>query len=163
MSKEGRSTLVYISTIFAAFMAMAIIVVRLKATKKPASLKKIALPPFFMATGFCMFLLPEFHVTWAEVGESFLLGCFFSIFLIATSKFEKRDGQIYLVRSKAFIFILIGLFLVRMAMKIYFGHKISYGETAGMFFLIAFGMILPWRIAMVYSFLKVKNSEEKLV
>jgi membrane protein CcdC involved in cytochrome C biogenesis len=146
------------SSILAAVMAVTVIFVRLKATKKPASLKKIILPPFFMSTGFLMFVVPVFRVTWTEAGEAFLVGCLFSIFLIKTSKFEKRGGEVYLIRSKAFAAILIILFLIRMAMKTYLGHQISYPETSGLFFIVAFGMILPWRIAMYYGYKKVLQS-----
>ncbi|MGG1576028.1 CcdC family protein [Fictibacillus sp. NRS-1165] len=146
------------SSILAAVMAVTVIFVRLKATKKPASLKKIILPPLFMSTGFLMFLFPEFRMPWWEAGESFLVGCLFSIFLIKTSKFEKRGREIYLIRSKAFVAILISLFLIRMAMKTYLGHQITYTETSGLFFIVAFGMILPWRIAMYFGYQKALKS-----
>ncbi|GGB31089.1 membrane protein [Lentibacillus populi] len=145
------------STVVAFFMATTMIFVRLKAAKKPASVKKIILPPLFMSTGACMFFVPEFRVAWTQVLEAFFVGVFFSIFLIKTSKFEIKDNDIYLIPSKSFVFILFGLLLVRIIIKLIIGSTISLGETSGMFFLLAFGMILSWRLAMLYKYKKLEK------
>lgn len=145
------------STIVAALMAVTMIFVRLKAAKKPASVKKIILPPLFMSTGALMFLVPVFRVDFLQVLEAILVGTIFSIFLIKTSKFEIRDENIYLIPSKSFIYILFGLLLVRIIIKIAIGSTISFGETSGMFFLLAFGMIISWRLAMLYKFKKLEK------
>jgi membrane protein CcdC involved in cytochrome C biogenesis len=76
--------------------------------------------------------------------------------LIKTSKFEVRDEKIYILRSKAFIFILIGLMVIRLVAKLMLGSTIEIGVLSGMFFLLAFAMIVPWRIAMLYQYKKVK-------
>ncbi|GAB6447424.1 cytochrome c biogenesis protein CcdC [Bacillus cereus] len=138
-------------------MAMVVMFIRLKAAKKPATLKKIVLPPIFMSTGALMYLLPEFRLTTSEIIEAVLVGLFFSIFLIKTSKFEIREQDIYLQRSKAFIFILIGLIVVRLAFKSYLSQTIHLGQLSGMFFLLSFSMIVSWRIAMYRSFMKLKK------
>jgi membrane protein CcdC involved in cytochrome C biogenesis len=145
------------STVVAALMATAMIVVRLRASKKPASVKKIVLPPLFMSTGALMFVFPVFQIAWIQVLEAFLVGMFFSIFLIKSSKFEIRNGDIFLVPSKAFPFILIGLLVARIIIKLIVGSQISLGETSGMFFMLAFGMIFTWRIVMLYQFLQLKK------
>lgn len=105
-----------------------------------------------MSTGALMFVVPYFRVTPAEVLEAFVVGMFFSIFLIKTSRFEVRDGNVYLKRSKAFPFILIGLLLIRLLMKVVLSSSIQIGQLSGMFFLLAFGMILPWRVAMYIQY-----------
>ncbi len=145
------------STVVACFMAVTMIFIRLKASKQPASVKKIILPPLFMSTGALMFIFPEFQVKWAQVIEAFSVGIIFSFFLIKTSKFEIKNKAIYLIPSKSFIFILFGLLLVRIIMKLAVGATISFGETSGMFFLLAFGMIVTWRIAMLYKFKKLEK------
>ncbi|MFB4167395.1 CcdC family protein [Virgibacillus sp. JSM 102003] len=145
------------STVVACFMAVAMIFIRLKASKQPASVKKIILPPLFMSTGALMFIFPEFQVKWAQVVEAFSVGVIFSVFLIKSSKFEIKNQAIYLIPSKSFIFILFGLLLVRIIMKLAIGATISFGETSGMFFLLAFGMIVTWRIAMLYKFKKLEK------
>ncbi|MFD1608263.1 CcdC family protein [Oceanobacillus luteolus] len=148
------------STIGAMMMAIAMIFVRMKMVKKPATVKKIILPPLFMSTGALMFIFPYFQISWYQVMESFLVGMIFSIILIKSSKFEIRGEAIYLNPSKAFPYILFGLLVVRLILKIIIGGYISLGETAGLFFMLAFGMILTWRIVMLYQFLQLKKSME---
>ena len=80
--------IVLLSSIVAVCMAVGAMFIRLKAAKKPATLKKIILPPFFMSTGALMYVFPEFRLTPAEMLEAIGVGLFFSIFLIKTSKFE---------------------------------------------------------------------------
>jgi len=138
-------------------MAVIVFNFRMKETREPVTSKRIILPPLAMSTGFLQFAIPVFQVTWIEAGEAFLVGIMFSIFLIMTSKFEIKGDHVYLVRSKAFIFIIIGLFAIRLALKWYIGSTISIFETSSLFFIVAFGMILPWRLAMLFLFLKKKN------
>lgn len=143
-----------ISTVFALIMGFMIFAVRMKASQKPASIKKIILPPFFMSTGALMYIFPYFRLTGMEIMEAIILGMFFSIFLIKTSKFEIRKDQIYMKRSKAFAFVLIGLILVRTMLKLLVSSTIDIGETGGMFWLMAFSMIVPWRVAMYIQYKK---------
>ncbi|MCP1124500.1 cytochrome c biogenesis protein CcdC [Bacillus sp. 3103sda1] len=153
--------LALLSSIMAICMAVGVMFIRIKAAKKPATLKKIVLPPIFMSTGAIMYLLPEFRLTAQEILEAIIVGLIFSIFLIKTSKFEIRGQEIYLKRSKAFIFILIGLLVVRIAFKSYLSATIDVGQLSGMFFLLAFAMIVSWRIAMYRSFTKLQKEMEK--
>ncbi|MFC3882265.1 CcdC family protein [Bacillus songklensis] len=147
--------MVVVSSLIAVFMAVFVLFIRMKASSKPTNAKKIILPPIFMSTGALMFVFPVFRVTMAELLEALLLGMFFSIFLIKTSKFEVKDDAIYLKRSKAFVFILIGLLCLRIALKTYLSSTIDVGELSGMFWILAFGMIVPWRIAMYINYKKL--------
>lgn len=149
--------MIIISSVIAAAMAISVMIVRIKASDKPASPKKIILPPIFMSTGALMFLFPIFKVSGEEFLEAITLGVIFSIFLIKTSKFEIKNNEIYLKRSKAFVFILIGLLVIRIAMKSILSTTIDYGALSGMFWILAFGMIVPWRIAMFLSYRKLSN------
>lgn len=149
--------MIIISSVIAAAMAIAVMIVRIKSSDKPASPKKIILPPIFMSTGALMFFIPFFRVTGEEFLEAITLGVIFSIFLIKTSKFEIKNNEIYLKRSKAFVFILIGLLVIRIAMKSILSTTIDYGALSGMFWILAFGMIVPWRIAMFVSYRKLSN------
>lgn len=145
------------STVVAAIMATVMIFIRMRAARKPASVKKIVLPPLFMSTGAFMFLFEPFQVSWTQVLEAVSVGIVFSFFLIKTSKFEVKDKQIYLKPSKAFAFILIGLLILRIILKLIIGQTVSLGETSGMFFLLAWGMIVTWRIAMFIKYKKLAN------
>jgi membrane protein CcdC involved in cytochrome C biogenesis len=146
---------VLLSTIGAIGMGTLALFVRMKAAKRPTSAKKIILPPVFMSTGALMFLFPMFRVEFLQVIEALAVGMLFSILLIRTSKFEIKDNEIYLKRSKAFMYILVGLLLVRLVAKVILSATIDVGELGGMFWILAFGMIVPWRVAMLIEYKKL--------
>jgi membrane protein CcdC involved in cytochrome C biogenesis len=147
--------MVIASSIGAICMAVLVLFIRLKAAKRPVNAKKIILPPIFMSTGALMFLFPMFRVTPMEIAEALTVGMLFSLLLIKTSTFEIRGKEIYLKRSRAFIFILIGLLIIRIIGKSILSSQIDYGELSGMFWILAFGMIVPWRIAMYINYKKL--------
>lgn len=146
------------STVLAVIMGTIVMTVRAKAAKKPANTKKIILPPLFMSTGALMFVFEFFRVPPMQILEALGVGLLFSTVLIWTSKFEVRDGDIYLKQSKAFVFILIGLLAIRLVAKLILSSTIDVGELSGMFWLLAFGMIVPWRIAMLIQFKKIEKT-----
>jgi membrane protein CcdC involved in cytochrome C biogenesis len=133
-------------------MAMIILFFRMRAAKKPTNAKKILLPPLFMSTGFFMFAIPLFHVDISYALIAFLFGNLLSYPLIKTSTFIEKNGDIYLERSKLFIIIIVVLVIFRLVLKSYVNEYVSLYETSSLFFILAFGMILPWRIAMYRSF-----------
>ena len=114
-----------------------------------------------MATGALMYVIPYFRLTGTEILESIILGVLFSSVLIWTSHFEVHGTEIYMKRSKAFPIILISLLIIRTLIKIFISSKIDPGEIGGMFFLLAFSMIVPWRLAMLYKYKKLKRSTVK--
>ena len=73
MSKEGVN-LAYLvfSIVFAFLMGAVVIVIRMKAQQFPVNEKKIILPPFFMATGALMYVVPYFRLTGMEMLESLI-------------------------------------------------------------------------------------------
>lgn len=146
------------STIMAIFMGSFAMFIRLRAQKKPVTAKKIMIPPFAMSTGALMFIFEEFRVGPLQILEAVGIGLLFSVVLIATSKFEIRDDAIYMKQSKAFPFILIGLLILRIILKLVFSDSFNIGELGGMFFLLAFAMILPWRIGMLIKFKKLQKT-----
>lgn len=146
---------VVVSSIGAVFMGILALFVRMKAAKKPTNVKKIILPPVFMSSGALMYVVPQFRLTPLEIVEVVIVGMLFSILLINTSKFEIRENEIYLKRSKAFMYILVGLLIVRLALKSILSTTIDIGELSGMFFLLAFSMIVPWRVAMYLDYKKL--------
>lgn len=148
---------IILSTSIAFIMALSMIFYRLKSAKKPASVKKIILPPLFMSTGALMFFIPALQISWLQVLEAFSVGVIFSIFLIKTSRFEVKEQSIYLIPSKAFAFILFALLILRILLKLIISTHISLAETSGMFFILAFGMILSWRISMLIKYKKIEK------
>ncbi len=141
-----------LGTIIAIFMFVTVIIVRLRAAKKPVSSMKIIAPPLFMSTGFAMFHFPEVVTPLSYDLIAFCVGTLFSIPLILSSRFEIVDNEIYLRRSKAFIGILLALFVIRLIVKLYVGDVFTPMQTAGLFFVLAFGMIVPWRVAMFITY-----------
>lgn len=150
--------LVLVSSVGAIFMAVFVMFVRLRSQKKPMNEKKIIIPPIAMSTGALMFLFEEFRVAPLQILEAMSIGILFSTVLIATSKFEVRDEDIYLKRSKAFVFILVGLLILRIILKLIFSSSLDVGELGGMFFILAWSMIIPWRLAMLVQFKKLKKT-----
>ncbi|MFM1650597.1 CcdC family protein [Brevibacillus sp. B_LB10_24] len=133
-------------------MAMFVMFVRLRAAKKPVSMKKIIIPPIAMSTGFAMFFFPGTASPFPYDILAFFAGTLLSIPLILSSKFEVKGNEIYLKRSRAFIAILLCLVLIRSGIKLWIGDSISAMQSAGLFFILAFGMILTWRIAMLIKY-----------
>lgn len=146
------------STVMAIFMGVFVMFVRMKASHRPVSAKKIIIPPLAMSTGALMFIFEEFRVAPMQILEAASLGMLFSIVLIATSKFEVRENDIFLKRSKAFFFILIALLAFRIVAKLVLSNSLDIGELGGMFWILAFSMILPWRIAMLIQYKKLLKS-----
>ena len=70
--------LVVVASIGAILMAIFAMFIRMKAAKKPASAKKILLPPVFMSTGALMYIFPEFRLSFMEIIESVIIGMLFS-------------------------------------------------------------------------------------
>jgi len=68
--------------------------------------------------------------------------------LLLSTRLEPRDGVIYMKRSRAFMVILLALLALRLALHDYIGHLISPLQTAAVFYLLAFGMIVRWRWEM---------------
>lgn len=148
---------VLITSIGAVGMAIMAMILRMKAAKSPVSTKKILIPPVAMSTGALMFIFPVFRVTTAEFFEAALVGLLFSIFLIKTSKFEVRENEIYMQRSKAFLYVLIILLVIRLIAKFILSQTIDVGSLGGMFWILAFFMIVPWRISMYINYRKLRE------
>ncbi|WP_088006411.1 CcdC family protein [Indiicoccus explosivorum] len=151
------------TSVIALFMGSLLVFVRSKAAKYPVTAKKIILPPLFMSTGALMFTVPFFRVGFTQIVEAFAVGMLFSVVLIVTTKFEVRGDAVYMKQSKAFLFILIGLLLFRLILKAIIGTSVDVGELSGMFWILAFGMIVPWRIAMFIQFKKLQNETKSAV
>ena len=135
------------------FGGVAMLAWRVRETRVPISLRAIVIPPLAMSTGFFMFIAPMTRVPWAWAITTFLLGLLvLSWPLVHSSRLELRDGVIYLKRSRAFLAILLVLLAARLALHDYIGHLISPLQTAALFYLLAFGMIIRWRYGMLRQY-----------
>lgn len=148
------------STIGMLVMALAVIFIRMKASNRPVTIKKIIIPPLGMSTGFLMFVEPDVRIPILWGLLSFLVGWFiFSYPLIRGTKFEKIDGQVFIKRSRSFVYILLGLLAVRLLLHGYIEEHISLPQTAALFFLLAYGMITHWRLAMYRQYKQITHPE----
>jgi membrane protein CcdC involved in cytochrome C biogenesis len=130
-----------------------VMVWRMREGRRPVTLKSILIPPLGMATGFCMFLAPAMRVHWSWALMAFLIGaCLLSVPLIHTSKLVLEDDMVMMQRSKFFFAVVLVLAAVRYFARDYIGHIVSLEQTAGLFFILAFGMIVAWRTAMYFEY-----------
>lgn len=139
--------------------ALGVIAWRLKETQRPLTERRIIIPPLGMSTGFSMFLYPPMRVPALWGLGAFLAGAaLLAPALIATSKMSIEGDQIFLKRSKAFLWVVVILLAVRHALRVELGLFISHPQTASLFYLLAFGMIVCWRGNMLgkYRSLRVQ-------
>lgn len=141
-------------------MALLAIFIRMKASHRPVTIRKILIPPLGMSTGFLMFVVPETHVPWLWALIALLVGWFiFSYPLIRSTKFERINGEIFATRSRSFVFILLGLLAVRLILHEVIQRYVTIPQTGGLFFLLAFGMIVRWRVYMYKHYQEVIASD----
>lgn len=130
-----------------------VLVWRVREGRTAVTAKKILMPPLGMATGFSMFAVPMFRVpiTWAIA--AFLIGAILLAYpLLLTSTLERTGDVIMMKRSGAFFSVVIALAVIRYLARGYFDALLSMEQTGGLFFILAFGMILRWRVNMFMKF-----------
>lgn len=138
----------------------AVIAWRLRETRTPVTVRKIVVPPLGMSTGFFMFVRPEMRIPWALAVGAFLVGALvLSIPLERTSSLERQGDVVIMRRSSSFLVILLGLLALRLLLHDYVGHVIPPLQTGALFFVLAFGMILRWRVAMYLRFRRLMAAD----
>ncbi len=136
----------------------AVLVWRFQETRKPVTTRKIVIPPLGMSTGFGMFFVPEMRVPWTWGVGAFLLGALVLAVPLARSSALERDGDVVMMRrSNGFILILLGLLAIRLLAHNWVGQYLSVRQTAAIFYLLAFGMILRWRAQMLVRYQKLRE------
>ena len=129
---------------------------RVRETRVPVSRNAIIIPPLAMSTGFMMFIVPMMRIPWLWAISAFLLGFLvLSWPLVSSTRLEPRDGVVWMKRSRAFLMILLVLLAIRLALHDYIGHIISPLQTASLFYLLAFGMIVRWRLVMYLQYQRI--------
>jgi membrane protein CcdC involved in cytochrome C biogenesis len=129
---------------------------RLREVRRAVSLRKIVIPPLGMATGFCMFLVPAFRVPWTWASAAFLIGWVALAYpLLLTTRLIRVGNAIMMKRSSAFLVVLFVLAAVRFLARGYFDTILTVQQSAGLFFILAFGMIVRWRTKLLIDFRKL--------
>ena len=141
------------SAVASAFGAMAVLAWRVQEGRRAITIKKIVFPPLGMATGFSMFIVPAFRVPWIWALTAFLIGAILLAWpLLATTRLQRDGNAIMMKRSGAFLIVIIALAAVRFFARGYFDTIMTIEQTGGLFFILAFGMILRWRAGMFFEF-----------
>jgi membrane protein CcdC involved in cytochrome C biogenesis len=55
-------------------------------------------------------------------------------------------------RSNAFFLVVIALAVIRIVARGYIDTFLNLNQTAALFFVLAFGMILRWRLRMLWEY-----------
>lgn len=133
--------------------AIAVMIWRVRESRTAVSARKIIIPPLGMATGFMMFVVPAFRVPWSWAGIAFLGGAIGLAYpLMRTSRLVLEGGTVMAQRSHAFFAVVIVLAGIRVAARGYLDTVLTVQQTAALFFILAFGMILRWRTAMFFQY-----------
>ncbi len=143
----GMSAIVGIMGFFA------VLVWRIREGRTAVTVRKIIIPPLGMATGFCMFVAPQFRVPWLWALSALLLGGLVLAYpLLKTSRLKIVGDQVMMHRSAAFFGVIAVLAIIRIAAHTYLDTVISIQQSAGLFFILAFGMIVRWRMSMYFEY-----------
>jgi membrane protein CcdC involved in cytochrome C biogenesis len=132
---------------------LAILAWRVRESRRPVSLRSLIIPPLGMSTGFSMFAMPAFRIPWTWGLAAFVLGAFvFAYPLVSSPQLTVEDGLIMMRRSRWFLVVILGLAAVRLGLREYVSSIISVQQTAGLFFVLAFGMIVRWRTTLLMEY-----------
>lgn len=136
--------------------AAAVLMWRVREARSAVSLKKIVMPPLGMATGFCMFIVPAFRIPWTWAAAAFAIGAVALAWpLVATSRLVRQGEVVMMQRSNAFFTVILALAAIRLLARGYFDRLLTVEQTGGLFFILAFGMILRWRAQMLMEYRKL--------
>jgi len=133
--------------------ALAVMVWRVQEGRTAVTTKKILIPPIGMATGFSMFFVRDFRIPLLWAACAFVLGAVVLAYpLLRTSRLV-RDGEVIMMqRSNVFFVVVIILAAIRILAHSYIDKYVDVRQTAALFFVLAFGMILRWRMRMYFQY-----------
>jgi membrane protein CcdC involved in cytochrome C biogenesis len=138
---------------------LAILAWRVRESRRPVSLKSLIIPPLGMSTGFSMFVAPGFRIPWTWGVSAFVIGAFvFAYPLVSSPQLTVEDGLIMMRRSRWFLVVILALAAVRLALRQYISSIISVQQTAGLFFVLAFGMIVRWRATLLIEYRRLTTN-----
>ena len=138
---------------------LAILAWRIRESRRPVSLRSLIIPPLGMSTGFSMFAVPAFRIPWTWGLVAFVLGAVvFAYPLVSSPQLTVEDDLILMRRSRWFLVVILALAAVRLALRQYISSIISVQQTAGLFFVLAFGMIVRWRTTLLMEYQGILRS-----
>jgi membrane protein CcdC involved in cytochrome C biogenesis len=134
----------------------AVVIWRLRETRSAVTQRKIVIPPLGMATGFSMFILPAFRFPPLWGVGAFLIGYVLLAYpMLLTTRLIREGDAIRMKRSSAFLAVLLVLALIRFLARGYLDSLLTPQQSAAIFFVLAFGMIVRWRVSLLMDFRKL--------
>lgn len=139
--------------------AAAMLAWRAREASAPVTVRGIVAPPLGMSTGLAMFLAPATRVPWTWAASAFLLGALVLALPVLRTSRLVRDGEAVRVRrSRAFVWILLGLVAVRFGLRAWVERFVTPLQTGGLFFLVAYGTVVRWRAGMLLAYLRLRRA-----
>jgi membrane protein CcdC involved in cytochrome C biogenesis len=137
---------------------LAVLAWRIREARGAVSMKKIVMPPLGMATGFAMFAFPAFRIPWEWGVIAFLTGAVALAYpLLVTSRLVRQGDVVMMQRSNAFFAVILVLAAVRLLARGYLDTVLTVQQTGGVFFVLAFGMIVRWRAQMLLEYRRLTS------
>lgn len=138
---------------------------RTSAMRKPIKGKGYVMiwPLVFFLPGFLMFVNPQqpFQGNVWEILGAIAFGGLLSIPMIITTQYEVReDGLIYPKQSKAFLFAIVGVVLVRLLAREYI-TGLDQLTLAALFYVMAVTYVLLWRITSFMKFRRAMSERDQ--
>lgn len=141
----------------------AVLVWRIREGRTAVSVMKIVIPPLGMATGFSMFFVPAFRIPWTWGLAAFLIGAVLLAYpLLKTSRLVQQGDDIMMQRSTAFFSVILVLAAVRILARGYFDTLLTVEQSGALFFVLAFGMIVRWRLNMLREYRKLTTPQHNI-
>lgn len=138
--------------------AIGVVIWRIRETTRPLTMKSILIPPIAMSTGHCMFFYPPARVPIEWALAAYIAGAILlALPLIHSTHLTPKNDAIYVTRSKAFMWVIFALLVVRTALRGYIEQYVSIIQTGALFYLLAFGMIVHWRWNMYVRFKRMRE------
>jgi membrane protein CcdC involved in cytochrome C biogenesis len=132
---------------------------RVREARGAVSIRKIVIPPLGMATGFAMFIVPAFRIPWIWGAIAFLIGAVALAYpLLLTSRLVRQGDVVMMERSNAFFTVILALAAIRLLARGYFDQLLTVQQTGALFFVLAFGMIVRWRLQMFLEYRKLTSA-----
>jgi membrane protein CcdC involved in cytochrome C biogenesis len=144
--------ILYIIVLVAAFIFYRQIIMMYKPIRGKGI--RILITLLLLSPGYVLITNPNAVVTPAEMAISVVLGFLFSLPLILTTDYERReDGMIYAKKSVKFIILFLLLFALRWTVRGIL--DMDSDSRMKLFFITACSYLIPWKLVSFYKFRKV--------